>query len=197
MKTEGDTMDLKELLFGLTDTDGVSGAEENAGEFALARLRSYTDDAYIDSFGSVVGRIGKHSPDKPTLLLDAHIDEIGMIVTFIDEKGFVKVGNCGGLDRRLLLAQQVLIHGRQPVPGVICSKPPHLLTDEEKKKAPEVTDIAIDTGFSKAQLEERISLGDRITFHAVNRELLNGRVSGKSFDDRSGVAAILMALDLL
>ena len=194
---EGDTMDIKELLFGLTDTDGVSGAEENAGAFALARLRSYTNDAYIDSFGSVIGKIGVHSKDKPTLLLDAHIDEIGMIVTYIDEKGFVKVGNCGGLDRRLLLAQQVCIHGRQPVPGVICSKPPHLLSDEEKKKAPEVADIAIDTGYSKEQLEGLISLGDRITFYAVNRELLNGRVSGKSFDDRSGVAAILMALDLL
>ena len=190
-------MDCKELLFGLTDTDGVSGSEENAGAFALSQLRQYTQDAYIDSFGNVIGRIGVHSKEKPTLLFDAHIDEIGMIVTFIDEKGFLKVGNCGGLDRRLLLAQEVCIHGQKMVPGIVCSKPPHLLNEEEKKKAPEVAEIAIDTGYSKAQLEGLVSPGDRITFSGTNRELLNGRVSGKSFDDRSGVAAILMALDLL
>lgn len=189
--------DSMELLFGLSGADGVSGSEEKAGELALSRLKRYASDAYIDSFGSVIGRIGVHSKDKPTLLLDAHIDEIGMIVTFIDDKGFVKVGNCGGLDRRLLLAQEVCIHGQKQVPGIICSKPPHLLSDEEKKKAPEVSEIAIDTGYSKEQLEKFVAPGDRITFVGVNRELLNGRVSGKSFDDRSGVAAILMALDLL
>ncbi len=190
-------MIIKDVLFSLTDTDGVAGAEENAGGVALSWLRQYAQDAYADDYGNIIGKIGKHSDDKPTLLLDAHIDEIGMIVTYIDDKGFIKVGNCGGIDRRLLLAQEVRIHGTQVVPGLICSKPPHLLNEEEKKKAPEITDIAIDTGFSKEQLEGLVSFGDRITFHAANLELLNGRVSGKSFDDRSGVAAILLALDLL
>ena len=190
-------MDCKELLFGLTGASGVSGAEENAGEYALSRLHSYTDDAHMDSFGNIIGRIGVHSADKPTLLFDAHIDEIGLIVTYIDEKGFVKVGNCGGVDRRLLLAQEVCIHGKKDIPGIICSKPPHLLSAEDKKKPPEISEISIDTGYSKEQLQELAAPGDRITFHGKTLELLHGRISSKALDDRSGVAAILLALDLL
>ena len=190
-------MDCKELLFELTDSMGVSGAEENAAGIIMDKLMKYTKDAHMDPFGNVIGKIGEHSKDKPTLLFDAHLDEIGLIVTYIDEKGFVKVGNCGGVDRRLLLAQQVCIHGKQQVLGIICSKPPHLLSDEERKKAPEISEIAIDTGFSKEKLQEFVTPGDRITFCGMNKTLLNGRVSGKSFDDRSGVTAILYALDLL
>lgn len=190
-------MDLKQLLSELTGKIGVAGAEESAGEYALSVLRQYASEAQIDSFGNIVGKIGRHVEGKPNLLLDAHIDEIGLIVTYIDDRGFVKVGNCGGMDRRLLLAQQVLIHGSRPITGIVCAKPPHLEKGDESKKTPEIDEIAIDTGYTKKQLESLISLGDRVTIQVSTRELLNGRITGKSMDDRSGVAAILYALELL
>ena len=190
-------MDCKQVLFALTQAVGVSGAEQTASAYALSVLSHYASDARMDSFGNVTGTVGTSDPAKPTLLLDAHIDEIGLIVTYVDEAGFVKVGSCGGVDRRLLLAQQVTIHGTQPVTGVICSKPPHLEKGDEHKKVPEIDAIAIDTGYSREQLEGLIAPGDRVTLHTTTKDLLNGRVTGKSMEDRSGVAAILYALELL
>lgn len=190
-------MDVRKLLVALTEAVGVSGAEDGAAQVALAELRRFSPDAAMDAFGNVSARFGAWRDDRPILLLDAHIDEIGLIVTHITEDGFLKVGNCGGVDRRLLLAQQVIIHGRERLAGVICSKPPHLEKGDESKKTPEVDAIAIDTGFSREQLIKRVSPGDRVTLHTSTRTLLGDRITGKSMDDRAGVAVILRALELL
>lgn len=188
-------MEIKETLKALCEADGVSGGELNASKAALALLAQYAPDASIDHFGNVTAFIGDKSNGKPTLLLDAHIDEIGLIVTYIDDKGFIKVANCGGIDRRLLLAQTVTIWGKKPVKGVISTLPPHVASDSDK--AAKLEDIAIDTGFTKEQLEEIVSLGDKITFDAEFSDLCGDKVTGKAIDDRSGVASILYALELL
>ena len=119
-------MNLKEKLFELTSATGVAGDEFSASSVACKMLKESAPDAHIDDFGNVIGNIGERSEDKPHILLDAHIDEIGMIVTFITDEGFLKVANCGGLDRRLFLAQQVTVHGKKAIKGVITSTPPHL-----------------------------------------------------------------------
>lgn len=176
---------------------GVAGYEKTAAEEAAQLLRAYIPDAHTDGFGNVVGLLPSKQPGAPTLLLDAHIDEIGLIVTSIDDKGYLKFDKCGGVDRRLLAAQRVTVHGRRPVRGIIGSKPPHLESKEEAGKAADFPDLYIDVGYSKKEAEQWISLGDRITFDSPFVELPNGRISAKALDDRCGVAAILEALELV
>lgn len=186
-------MNIKETLFELSKTSGASGNENATAEKALAMLKEYCPDAEIKS-GNVIGHFGTENENLPSLVLDAHIDQIGMIVTYITDDGFIKTGSLGGIDRRLLPAQPVVIHGRRDIKGVICSVPPHLSDGE---KVPSFDDISIDTGYTKSELEEIVSLGDTITFDVKCRSLLNNRVTGGAFDDRSGMTAILYALDLL
>ena len=142
-----------EMLKELCGATGVTGEEFSASEKAAELLRAYTDNVEIDSFGSVIGRIPGKGENCPTLLLDAHIDQIGMIVTHITDEGFLRVSRCGGVDRRLLLAQQVIVHGQKPLVGIVGTKPPHLTSAEETKQVPEIEDIAIDVGYTKEELE--------------------------------------------
>ena len=189
--------ELTEILFMLTTQNGVSGDEFCAARTAASLLKKYTPDVTVDDFGNVIANIGKREEGKPHIMLDAHIDEIGFIVTYISDEGFLKVSNCGGIDRRLLLAQQVevLCSSGERVFGVITSTPPHLESDD--KKAPKLEDIYIDTGMSKKKAEELISLGDRVIISSDPCELLGDRVTSKCLDDRAGVLTLIQTLDLL
>lgn len=193
-------MNIKETLRQLTASIGVSGYESNAAEVALELLRQYAPDAYRDNSGNVIGIIRAAAPDAKTLMLDAHIDQIGMIVSYITDDGFLKVGACGGLDMRTLLAQSVTVHGthtsdKSKIHGVIQTLPPHVSSDHSK--VPDISDISIDIGLSKEQAEKLIEPGDRVTVTSCFRELSENIVSTASVDDRSGVCAILYALDML
>lgn len=186
-------MDLEKTIIQLADTSGVSGDETKAAELALSMLKEYTDDCYIKN-GNVIGHLGKKGA-KPHILIDAHIDQIGFVVTYITDDGFVKISNCGGIDRRLLLAQQVTILGKEPVTGIVCAIPPHLETDESS--VPELNDICIDVGMTKAQAEEKISLGDKIVFSSKCKKMQGDRITGAALDDRCGIAAILRSLEIV
>ncbi len=188
-------MDIKHTLKLLTDKVGVSGGEASASHAALEMLREYAPDAEMDAFGNVTAIIRSQDAAAKTLMLDAHIDQIGMVVTYIDERGFVKAGACGGLDMRIMLAQTVVIHGKEDVYGVISTLPPHVSADHSK--VPDMGEISIDIGMSKAQAEKVISLGDHITVASCFRQLCGDVVSAPAIDDRSGVCAILAALEML
>lgn len=187
-------MDIKNTVAMLSETAGASGNESLAAELALDMLKKYCSDAEIKN-GNVIGKFGKFNESLPSLVLDAHIDQIGMIVTYITDEGFVKIGNLGGIDRRLLPAQQVVIHGKRDIKGVICSVPPHLSSG--KNEVISFSDAAVDTGMTKSELEEIISYGDTITFDVKCRSLIGSRITGGALDDRCGVASILYALELL
>lgn len=187
-------MNLKKTVIELCQSYGASGDESYVAETALAMLREYCPSAEIIN-GNVIGKFGNHSDDKKLLVLDAHIDQIGFVVTDITEQGFIKVGNLGGIDRRLLPAQQVVIHGRQNIKGIICSVPPHLT--KGNGKVLEFDEVAVDTGMPKSELEKIVSLGDSITFDVKCRSLLNERITGGALDDRCGIASILYTLELL
>ena len=187
-------MDIKNTVFALSEAYGASGNELPACELALSMLKEYCSDAEIVN-GCVIGHMGTFDENLPVLVLDAHIDQVGMIVTFITDDGFVKFSNLGGLDRRLLPAQQVVIHGKKDIKGVICSVPPHLTSGESEVL--QYSECAIDTGLTKAELDEIVSLGDTVTFDVKCRELLNNRATGGAFDDRCGIASIIYALELL
>ena len=187
-------MDIKNTVVMLSEAAGASGDESMAAELALDMLKKYCPDAEIKN-GNVIGKFGKFNELLPSLVLDAHIDQIGMIVTYITDEGFVKIGNLGGIDRRLLPAQQVVIHGKRDIKGVICSVPPHLSSG--KNEVISFSDAAVDTGMTKSELEENISYGDTITFDVKCRSLIGSRITGGALDDRCGVASILYALELL
>lgn len=187
-------MDLKKTIAELTKVSGASGNEAPAAELAMNMLKKYCPDAAIIN-GNVVGRFGDFRSGLPSLVLDAHIDQIGMIVTNITADGFIKVGNLGGIDRRLLPAQPVIIHGKKDISGVICSVPPHLSSGDSKVLS--FDEVAIDTGMTKSELEKIVSLGDTVTFDVKCRTLLGSRITSGALDDRCGAASILYALELL
>lgn len=181
-----------ELLKELTQTVGVSGCEENIVALLREKLSSY-GDVTVDNMNNVFCTFG----EGYHFLLDAHLDEIGLIVTDITDDGFIKFSNCGGIDARPLPAMEVSVWGREEVKGVISTLPPHLQSVSDEKKIPKLSELAIDTGLTKDKLEKLVSLGDRITFKRNFTPLFNGLVSASCLDDRSGVAAILMCLDEL
>ncbi len=187
-------MKTTEWLKILSDAAGVGG-ETGATQAAADLLRPLVDEVKIDTMGSVLGYRRCADPNAPTLMLEAHLDEIGLIVTGIDDKGFLQVAKCGGVDPRSLQAQPVVVFGKQPVRGMICTTPPHLAGDD--KELPDLSDTAVDVGMSKEEAEKLIAAGDRIGFAPNFAVLQNDRVSGKSLDDRAGCAAVLLALDLL
>lgn len=188
---------MEEMLKKLCGAAGVSGDESGACEAARELLGKYAPDAAVDSFGCVTGFIGDRNNGKKTVMLEAHIDEIGFIVTYIDDKGFLRVGNCGGTDRRLYAAQTVTIHGRSGnVKGVVCTLPPHVRSDSSK--AMKTEEVAVDAGFTTREAAEKvIEQGDRITIDNELVKLCGSRVTAKALDDRAGVAAVLYALELV
>ena len=187
-------MDIRSVLRILCGETGVSGDEFEASEKAAELLREYTDDVIVDDFGNVIGRINSDNPNAKTLLLDAHIDSVGLIVTYIEDNGFLRVGACGSPDVRTMLAQSVTVHGRKKLMGVVSTLPPHV---KKGSGVPEITDISIDVGMDKDWAETVISQGDRVTVNSSFRELCGDMVSAAAIDDRSGICAILAALDML
>lgn len=187
-------MDIKKTIFELINSVGVSGEEFSASETAQKLLSAYCKTE-TDYFGNVIGYLGEFDDKKPTILLDAHIDEIGFIVTYITDSGFLKVSNCGGIDRRLLMAQQVAVFGKETIYGVVTSIPPHL--EDDNTKVPKIDDIYIDVGLTKEECEKIVSLGDRVIIKYTPESLVGDRITGKSLDDRCGVAVILSALEMV
>lgn len=186
-------MDTLELLKKLTSAVGVSGAENDVVKLLKDILSQY-GEVSVDSLNNVYCSFGSKGPH---IMLDAHLDEIGFVVKAISDDGFVKISNVGGIDRRMLLASEVSVWGDQEYRGTISTLPPHLQKADDEKNAPEIDDVAIDIGLSAEYAREHIALGDRVTFKRNFTKLLGNQVSASVLDDRSGVAAIILALDEL
>jgi putative aminopeptidase FrvX len=160
--------------------------------------RPLTDEIREGNLGSLIAlKKGKHGPEPhPKLMLAAHMDEIGLRVTGY-EKGFLRVTRVGGTDRRVLLGQEVVVHGKRDLPGILASRPPHVLPPEARKKTIPWDKVFVDVGLPPAEVERAVDVGDVVSFRRRMLELKNGRVAGKAFDDRACVAAITLALELL
>ncbi len=184
-------MDLKQLCFSLADKAGTSGDEREAALFAKELLSEYMPTS-IGRLGSVQGTMGE---GKPHILLDAHIDQIGMVVRAIDDKGFLLVDKVGGTDLRVLTGAEVTVHAKEPLFGVICSVPPHLQKGDSKENL-DIKTMAVDIGFDKDTAEALVEIGDRVTLRQKQHELIGDNISSACFDDRCSVAAILRALEL-
>lgn len=133
--------------------------------------------------------VKKKGTGYKSIMLMAHADEVFMVVTEIKEGGFLKF-KPAGIDVKVLLSQEVIIHGKKEIKGIIGAKPPHLLTEEERNKVTPFEELLIDTGLSKETLKDIVSVGDFITLAPNFKKLLNEKVSCKSIDDRAGIAAL-------
>lgn len=187
-------MDIQSVLRDLTGEAGVSGTE--AALFAVCEkyLAQY-GSVRQDALGSVVCEIAGEKPGH--ILLDAHLDRIGLIVTAITEEGFLRIAACGGMDRRILNGQEVTVHGKKPLFGVIASTPPHLQSGGQERSATAFDEALVDVGLSKADAEQWIAPGDRITLNSDFLQLLGDRISCGALDDRAGIAVLLQTLEHL
>ncbi len=186
-----------EMLQLLTQSTGVSGAEEQAVACA-ANLVKDLGETYVTPLGSLVCKVKTAGPEKPHIMLNAHIDEIGMIVTRIDKKGFLKVSRVGGIDRRMVLSSPVVVHTENgDFRGVVGSTPPHLQQGKERKN-PTLDEIYLDMGFdNKEEAQANIPLGSIVSFEGPMANLKNGLVCGKAMDDRCCCVSMIQACKML
>jgi putative aminopeptidase FrvX len=185
-------LESKAFLAELTSMSGVSGYEDGISRKIAEVFREYCDEVTRDPFYNVYGRMYAEGEKKsPRIMISAHMDEIGMMVTEIDDRGFIKFTNIGGIDQRVLLAQEVTVHGSQDLFGVIGAKPPHLQKPGETSKAVKMDDMAIDVGLPGEKVREIVQVGDLISFNGSLLSLQGDMVTGKSLDDRAGVAMLM------
>ena len=188
--------DITEILTDLCQIPGPAGFEEQVAAHVKNLLEPYMDETWIDVLGNVIGvrRCGKENARK--LMLDAHIDEIGLIVTGAEE-GFLRFGRLGGLDARLLPAAGVMILTEPPRYGVISVLPPHVLKKEDSKKVTKIEDLFIDVGLTQEEASVSVPPGTPGVLAQRMRNFGDNGICGKALDDRVGFVAILRAVELL
>ncbi|MGB7788232.1 M42 family metallopeptidase [Methanoregula sp.] len=185
---------VKELLRKLSNAHGVSGSEGSVYAVIKKELKGHVDEIREDTMGNLIA-VKKGSRFK--VMLAAHMDEIGLMVKFVDEKGFLRFVALGGWYGPTLYNQRVVLHSTKgPVYGVIGGKPPHMMDDEERKRGVKIDDMFIDVGATNRQEVEvlGVDVGTPVTVDREFAELGNGRVTGKAFDNRAGVAMLIKTL---
>lgn len=193
-------METKALLKRLSEASGVSGYEGEVRAIVVEEFGKYADDVRVDRLGNVIalkrGEGGGTTSSRHSVMLAGHMDEIGLMVTDI-EKGFLRFTSVGGFDTRTLLGQEVVVHGTRPLPGIVASRPPHVVPAEERRVPIPMDKLFIDVGLSDEQARQFIQIGDLVTVHRDFVELGEGRVAGKAFDNRASLAVIAGCLELL
>lgn len=187
-------MELEQLIISAASLPSVSGREGDAVPGLLSLFDGLFDEHKRDAVGNLVFIRRSGKPNARRILIDTHLDEIGMMVTEVCDGGFLRVTNLGGLDARTLQAAEVMILGKRQAYGVITAKPPHLSTKEERETLEHVKDLFIDTGYSKETAEQLFPIGTAVRFAPAHRRLLNGRLAGTSLDDKACGACAAYAL---
>ncbi|MFQ6016092.1 MAG: M42 family metallopeptidase [Anaerolineae bacterium] len=193
-------MDIKSTLKRLSEAHGVSGYETEVREIVVEEFRAMADEVRVDKLGNVIALKRGDRPasgnHQTRVMLAGHMDEIGLMVTKL-EKGFLHFTTVGSFDQRVLLGQEVTVHGRRPLPGVIGSRPPHVLPREERDKVIPIDKLFIDVGLAEGELAEAVQVGDLVTLRRDFVELKDGCVVGKALDDRTSLVVILNCFHLL
>ena len=197
MDKGGNLKEIKFLLEKFTNAHGISGSEDNIRELLEMELEPYVDTIRKDVMGNL---IATRKGTGPSIMLAAHMDEIGLMVRYIDDNGFLRFVGIGGWFDQTLLNQRVIVHGKKgSIPGVIGSKPPHVMKDEDRKKPVKLEDMFIDIGAKDR--EDAENLGIEIgTTASIDREfvpLANGKVTSKAFDNRAGVVILIEVMKRL
>jgi len=174
-----------ELLKRICETPGAPGYEQPIRKLVMEQAAPHADELYTDHLGSVIALKKGKSNDKKVLLA-AHMDEISFMVTHIDEQGFLRVHPLGGFDPKTLTSMRVWVHGKQDLPGVMGSKPIHIMGPEERKKMPEIKDFYIDLGLPKEEVDKVVEVGNTVTRRQELTQM-GHMISGKSLDNRVSV----------
>lgn len=194
---EKSNMDLTALLKKLANAQGISGHEEPIRAIVLDEFTRYTDETRINRIGSAIGlKCGRGAPPRRAVMLAAHMDQVGLMVSGI-EKGFLRLARVGGTDERILLGQEIIVHGRRDLPGLIGSRPPHVLPADQHKQTIPLKEIFADVGLPEAQVNQLVRVGDLVSLRREVIELKNGLLAGQAFDDRAAVAALIVCLEAL
>lgn len=177
------------LIKELTNLNGVSGDEGLVRSFIINEVKAYADDITVDNLGNIIA-FKKGNSDKK-IMLSCHMDEVGFIVSGINDKGFIKFRTVGGIDTRVILSKKVTI-GKNKIKGVIGMKAIHLQKPSERETVPEIKDIFIDIGAKdKKDAEKVVSLGDYIAFDTEFERLGEDTIKAKALDDRVGCAILI------
>ncbi len=186
-------MELTNVLEMLSNARGVAGREEEIRALMKELLNPSVDEVKEDKLGNIIGiKEGKNG--APSVMLAAHMDEIGLMVKNITKQGFIQFTKIGGIDDRILIAQRVIVHtDRGLLEGIIGSKPPHILKEEEKKRVIEADNLFIDVGANSREDAQKngVRVGDPVSFDIKFTRVGNDTVLGKAFDDRAGCAALV------
>lgn len=189
-------MSAKEFLQKLSQATGVSGYEHTIRDIVIEEFRPLVDEISVTAMGSVIAFKRGTRPKGSAatkLLIEGHMDEIGLIVSAFDQ-GFIRFAQVGGFDARVLLAQEVTVHGKEELHGIIGARPPHVTTEEERGKVIPMKDLFIDVGLGVEDLHSIVEVGDTITINRQMQSLSGNLVSGKAFDDRAAIVCLSEAL---
>ncbi len=190
-------MNNSKILQQLSEGSGVSGAEKELSTRVQELFNHYTEEVKIDALGNVIGYRPGEGRTEMKVMLAAHMDEIGLMVTEIED-GFLRFTTVGGIDQRTLVGQEVIIQGQQNTyQGIIGAKPPHIQEKKEQDKAYKLENMYIDVGLPPEEVEEKIQVGDIIIVQQQFKQLEKSRVTGKALDDRAGILLILNTLEEL
>jgi len=185
---------MRTLLKTLTCAPGISGRENGAADTFSALLMPYAADIRRDALGNVIAWRTGFDKNRETLMLEAHLDKIGLMVRHITKEGFLLVSPVGGFDTKILPATGVRIYGKKVLHGVICAIPPHIAKSE---KAPDMKMLCVDTWLSAEKAHELIAVGDVMEFDTEFTPLGKHMAAASAMDDRAGIAVIVRTLQLL
>jgi endoglucanase len=190
-------VDLSAFLKELSEAHGISGYEAPVREIVRKEFARHSHEVRVTKMGSVVGvRHGSGPEPRRKVMLSAHMDEIGLMVTGI-EKGFLRLANVAGSDARVMLGQEVIVHGQRELLGTVGSRPPHVLTPAERDQVIPFDKLFVDVGLPEAQVKRLVRVGDLVSIQREACELKGGFFSGKAMDDRASVAAVAVCLEVL
>ncbi len=190
-------MDLTAHLKELTALPGLSGYEQPVREFIRATWAPLVSETHVDPLGSLwATKAGTGKAPRPKVMLAAHMDAIGLMVTQV-AGDFLRVTSVGGLDARVLPGQPVLVHARRDLPGILTAPPAFLLPKEHREGVTPLSELLVDTGLPGEALKELVRVGDVISFATAPGELQNGLLYAKSLDNRAAVATLTACLEHL
>ncbi len=185
------------LLKTLLETPSVTGCEERAAALVRAHLADVADEIETNTMGSVHATLSG-TAEGPTFMLAAHIDEIGLMVTYISDEGFLSIAAVGGVDAAILPGMRVDVHTREGVlRGVVGRKPIHLITPDERKNVTPIDKLVIDLGLPSQRVKDAVCIGDVITFGVGFEEFGEGFAVSRAFDDKCGVWVAMRVMEEL
>ncbi len=173
---------MKETILSLSNLRGISGFEYRISDRIAELFKPLADEVTVDNLGNIIAvkKCGQKNARK--VMIEAHMDEIGLMVSEIDPRGFLRFVNVGGVDPRILPASEVTVHGKKDLPGIIGAKPPHLQAVGEADKSAKITDMAIDVGLSFEEVSALVSVGDSVTLSQSAGALGAHQWSGKTME---------------